>query len=138
MGEYELKPCPKCGGKAEIRRVGEYRNLFAVMCSQCGWHAAKMSEGALALSDAVQLWESRVEAIENVSKIKPCPFCGALLEKKHREYWGTNSSKKKELVSYDYWEHPLNGCIIDFASPEGFYVYEDTIDDWNRRVSDVQ
>lgn len=41
--DVELKPCPFCGGKAELREMKNeipfscgYRNIFFVICQYCG------------------------------------------------------------------------------------------------------
>ena len=32
----ELKPCPFCGGEAEIERMGTHRVSMIITCSDCG------------------------------------------------------------------------------------------------------
>lgn len=57
----ELKPCPFCGGKAELDSVG--CTLWCVVCSKC--------EAASGYSDeegAVRLWNRRVFVAENAVK----------------------------------------------------------------------
>ena len=43
--EHNLRPCPYCGGKAEIIIEDEYQNDFSVQCKGCyariGWSARK-------------------------------------------------------------------------------------------------
>ena len=58
----ELKPCPFCGGKARIRKVGEG---YRVVCSECGssgmrvtikeWHSTKY----IAQGQAKDAWNER-------------------------------------------------------------------------------
>ena len=38
-------------------------------------------------------------------ELKPCPFCGEMLEKKHVR-------KTKSRNGYDYYQHPDNECIL--------------------------
>lgn len=67
------------------------------------------------------------------NELKPCPFCGCPLIKKHIHY----ISIKKESVDYDAWEHPFNGCVLDIGVSEGFTIYEEHIEVWNMRTEDV-
>lgn len=72
-----------------------------------------------------------------MNDMKPCPFCGAELEKKKSPHWGRNFENKLAVIGYDdYWSHPVNDCIICMGSPEGFCVFGDGIEEWNRRVDD--
>jgi len=63
-----------------------------------------------------------------MSDIKPCPFCGEMLEKKHvRERWF--------MYGFDYYQHPDNKCIL--ANVEDLFpitVSDKNVDDWNRRA----
>ena len=63
-----------------------------------------------------------------MSELKPCPFCGEMLERKHVR-------KTKSMKGYDYYIHHDNECILADVY-EGFHlsVFEDDIDDWNRRA----
>ena len=66
----ELKPCPSCGGEAELEET--YIKDYFVHCKECGlrtdWYLFKES--------AINLWNSMtVEAMSDV-ELKPCPFCG--------------------------------------------------------------
>jgi Lar family restriction alleviation protein len=36
MSKIELKPCPFCGGKAEIERLGDNRQSTIISCTECG------------------------------------------------------------------------------------------------------
>ena len=53
-------------------------------------------------------------------ELKPCPFCGAELEKR--------SNNRGKIV----YMHPLNGCII----LKVFITTDEDLMEWNRRVDD--
>lgn len=55
-----------------------------------------------------------------MAELKPCPFCGAELEKR--------SNKRGRIV----YTHPLNGCII----LKVFLTTDEDLMDWNRRADD--
>lgn len=63
-----------------------------------------------------------------MSKLKRCPFCGEMLERKHIR-------KTKSRNGYDYYQHPCNECILAGVE-DGFplSVYSDEVDDWNKRA----
>lgn len=61
MDEIKLKPCPFCGGKAEIRRVGDYKNYFVCLCSKCGKTPISYSEASLTLQEVIKKWNKRVQ-----------------------------------------------------------------------------
>lgn len=58
--------------------------------------------------------------------LKPCPFCGAQLEK-HKE---------------GYWVHPVNDCLLAAADSEhlifcgNISINPYQIEKWNRRMRD--
>ena len=61
-------------------------------------------------------------------ELKPCPFCGKMLERKHVR-------KTKSRNGYDYYMHPDNECILaDVDDGLPFTVFDDDVDDWNRRA----
>ena len=53
----KLKPCPFCGGKAEIRRDSETETFFVVICTNCpatvsrSWFSKKQ--------EAINAWNMR-------------------------------------------------------------------------------
>ena len=55
-------------------------------------------------------------------ELKPCPFCGAMLE---------------DTLS-GYWLHPDGDCFLAVADSEygKIAIFPSDIDLWNRRVSD--
>ena len=59
--ENELKPCPFCGGNAEIRehtRIAKQKRYtyFRVGCEDCGLRFPKFSE---TIADAIEAWNRR-------------------------------------------------------------------------------
>ena len=59
----ELKPCPFCGGEAEVRdhgRITKRQRLpfFRVKCKECGVSRTKYST---TISAAIELWNERAE-----------------------------------------------------------------------------
>lgn len=67
-------------------------------------------------------------------ELKPCPFCGCELEKKHIHYVAVGN----KAVDYDLWVHPMNDCILDIciSLEENFAVRENDIPAWNSREND--
>lgn len=66
-----------------------------------------------------------------MTKLKPCPFCGAQLIKKRQDYIAVGGCR----VQYDYWEHPLNGCVLEERASEMNSLLENDIERWNRRTN---
>jgi hypothetical protein len=67
-----------------------------------------------------------------MAKLKPCPFCGCELEKKHIHY----KAIKNKVVDYDCWDHPLNDCIMAEIAFDNRSIRENDIEAWNRRAED--
>jgi len=67
-------------------------------------------------------------------QLKPCPFYGESLIKKHAHYKATDNS----FVDLDYFEHPYNGCILEERFCEMGAVQESEISLWNRRACRVE
>lgn len=57
MGENELKPCPFCGGKAQVVFDSETETLFIIQCTECKAQTA----GSEYLYSAEYDWNRRVE-----------------------------------------------------------------------------
>lgn len=65
----ELKPCPFCGGEAEIECETHGFKVYTVSCRLCDLHAAGMSEEV-----AVMAWNRRC-----AEDAKTAPSCANLL-----------------------------------------------------------
>ena len=63
MSEIKLKPCPFCGGKAELRiNVSFYgENIYGISCLTEGCIANTMTENFSRKIDAIEAWNRRVE-----------------------------------------------------------------------------
>ena len=53
----ELKPCPFCGGKAEIVSMGVDRQVSVVLCEECGGGTMLKETEA----EAIDAWNRRAE-----------------------------------------------------------------------------
>lgn len=59
----ELLPCPFCGGDAEIKRKGNYRQSMIIGCVDC--HCELESDDVVGLTNvSVYSWNRRVEIKE--------------------------------------------------------------------------
>lgn len=63
-------------------------------------------------------------------QLKPCPFCGESLIKRHQHYLSAFNT----LVDYDYYEHPFNGCFLEGRCCEMGAIQVEEISAWNRRA----
>lgn len=64
----ELKPCPFCGGEAEL---DEYCGKYVVFCknASCSWRKTK--------AEAIEAWNTRHERTCEVTYGEHgCPYCG--------------------------------------------------------------
>lgn len=53
----DLKPCPFCGGEAELRINEERYYKAVVLCKQCGIHTVRQHIPEIAISE----WNRRAE-----------------------------------------------------------------------------
>jgi Lar family restriction alleviation protein len=60
----ELKPCPFCGGKADMVQPGTRRHSCIVECLNCGCRLESSDEG----ERSGQSWNSRAEAGEGARR----------------------------------------------------------------------
>jgi Lar family restriction alleviation protein len=69
----ELKPCPFCGGEAEMDTIERYdgANIFFVKCTTCQMTMPLKS----AYSEAIAAWNRRVDARQLALKTRVCPMC---------------------------------------------------------------
>ena len=65
MSEIELKPCPFCGGKANVG-VDDFNNKYLVMCGECGvMMGISLEIGVEIINGWTAEFESAELAIEN-------------------------------------------------------------------------
>ena len=55
----DLKPCPKCKGKPEPRRVGDTKQYWAFFCDACGYAPVKNNEARYTVWGAKRAWNRR-------------------------------------------------------------------------------
>ena len=55
----DLKPCPKCKGKPEPRRVGDMKQYWVFFCDACGYTPVKNCEARSTVWGAKRAWNRR-------------------------------------------------------------------------------
>ena len=69
MQETELKPCPFCGGKAEIRRCRVYLDdALQAHCTQCSVSMPKEPINHLLYTEGKEIYVTEEMAIERTTK----------------------------------------------------------------------
>ena len=53
----ELKPCPFCGGEADIRLDSELQIYFVIVCTKCPTNVGRMWYSKK--KDAIEAWNRR-------------------------------------------------------------------------------
>lgn len=68
MKETTLKPCPFCGGEAELRRTTVYLDgAVQIHCTQCNVHTPKRLINHLAYRGGEQIYITETMAIEKAT-----------------------------------------------------------------------
>lgn len=55
----KLKPCKRCGGQAELVRVGDMKQYFVYRCSSCNEYHERFWEASLTPWGAKRIWNRR-------------------------------------------------------------------------------
>lgn len=114
----ELKPCPFCGGKARLQRIGE---SYYVVCD--GYCKIKPTTWDYSVKEkAIKEWNSRSVT---EPKLKPCPFCGDTYIRPHIIKGG----------SYTIGCNTLN-CVGLHCEGKLFKSETEAVNAWNRRAKD--
>ena len=58
-----IEKCPLCNGNPRVKPVGDWKEYFAVQCSQCGEYLAKSYEARTNPWYAILLWNRRAKEI---------------------------------------------------------------------------
>ena len=108
MSEIKLKPCPFCGGKAEMIARGV---LYCVTCSKCDCKGDFLDTPAA----AAKVWNRRAD-LGGEPKLLPCPFCDAQAV----EVWGVDAYRVM--------------CTKCYSKTEYHDTPQLAANTWNRRV----
>ena len=115
--QHELKPCPFCGGEAELAWTpdeGDDR-FYTVLCPACNASIGMLSAEVV----AIKCWNRRVGRRRTMTEPKPCLHCGGEL------------FVKKTYGGY-FWGCP--GCGVESSCL--YATEEDAIAAGSRRVDD--
>lgn len=80
MSKIELKSCPFCGGKAEVRENTECGRQYYVGCTRCPADVGRL--WFWKMSDAIEAWNTRADLDKVESNLDknggwiPCSGCG--------------------------------------------------------------
>lgn len=74
--DYKLKPCPFCGGTAEVGYAINDYNRYGVYCKNCGatvevkdWKGMEDTE-----ENAIKVWNQRTIDYDSLTRGKLCPL----------------------------------------------------------------
>lgn len=109
--ELELKPCPVCGGRAEIK-LDTSGHGGHIECMLCHSH----TEFSLELGDLVNTWNNGNRESYKLKSLRFCPVCGS-----SAGYYKCKDGHRIECINYDY---------CGFMTPI-FPSYEEAADFWN-------
>jgi len=70
MKETELKPCPFCGGEAELHKTKIYLcDAVQIHCKKCSVHTPKEVFNHLLYSEGEKIYVTQTMAIEKVTNV---------------------------------------------------------------------
>lgn len=61
----ELYKCPKCQDLPILLRVGDDKQFFACVCSDCGYTPIGLGEARYSPYSAMNLWNTKIELFKN-------------------------------------------------------------------------
>lgn len=62
----ELKLCPFCEGKAELKMVGDNKEFYMYFCSKCNRTPVYFNEARLLEKKAKEVWNRSVDIAERI------------------------------------------------------------------------
>ena len=76
----ELEYCPYCGGEPQLTQVGDQKELFVYICSQCHKTPVRSCEGRLTPLGAKRIWNQRATTLRGEKLIEEIRSCTNKLE----------------------------------------------------------
>lgn len=55
----KIELCKYCGGIGKIKRVGDNKDLFVMICSKCHKTPVEHSDAKYSIIDAIKIWNER-------------------------------------------------------------------------------
>ena len=112
--KIELKPCPFCGGQAEIWHCNRFIDkMVAIRCMNCNAQTFASYDEA----EAVKRWNTRSRRRDKDALFQPCPFCG--------------SDSAGFDGCYDLYRVQCGNC---HAGTGRYFPPDGAISEWNRRA----
>lgn len=125
----ELKPCPFCGGEAEIVDIGYEESIIGVGCSKCPVILAEYSD--------YKPFKNEVEAIEVWNKRAPLEYDGWFYLPKPKEslvkYGAPEITKTENGYKAKTPVEVIDIAIRSWCDELGDYVIKRMCEAWNMR-----
>lgn len=61
--------CPECDGQPTVKEVGDNKELFVCVCSECGWTPVKNNEASVAQHLAKLIWNKKCKNVIELQKL---------------------------------------------------------------------